>query len=431
MSHFLPERVLRLRAQLLQMLDVNTVSAAQAVRAQTAHGLPRRAQIAIVAGLAGAALVVTLGIAGIDAVRGYFARHAATQQVAPGTFRPTATQLSGLEIDSVKTMTFHSYQITDGNIAIDEDLSTPVFSPYSGRVTRLLAKPGDHVSKDAPLLVIAAGEFVQAQNDLTTAHAQFVLTAANEKRQHALYDAQGAALKDWQQSQLDMATARAALETARNRLRIFGKSDAAIHAMETASASGLVTSETVITAPIAGSVLQRQVGAGQYIQSGAAAPVFIIGDLSRVWLVANVRETDAAAMHVGAPIEVRVPAYPSRIFKATLSYVAPSIDPATHRLQVRADVDNPDGALKPEMFANFSIATGPDVAALAVPQSAIVYDGDTPRVWIARDDGSLELREVHTGQITGNMVEITDGLMATDRVVTGGALFIDRAAEAG
>src|SRR5260370_41035241 len=127
----------------------------------------------------------------------------------------------------------------------------------------------------------------------------------------------------------------------------------------------------VVPAPVRGTSPQRQIGVGQYINSeasGATNPVFTISDLSIVYLIANVREVDAPLMHVGLPLEVHVLAYPGRVFKGKVSYVSPSIDPNTHRLPVRADVENPDGALKLGMFANFSIITWEPFRAPAVPQ---------------------------------------------------------------
>jgi cobalt-zinc-cadmium efflux system membrane fusion protein len=127
-------------------------------------------------------------------------------------------------------------------------------------------------------------------------------------------------------------------------------------------------------------------------------------------------------------VEVHVLAYPGRVFKAKISWVAPSIDSNTHRLSVRADVENPDRALKPGMFANFSIITGEEETAPAVPQSAIVYEGTTARVWVAGDDGTIAARSVRAGRIADGMIEILAGLSEGEKVVTSGALFIDRAA---
>jgi cobalt-zinc-cadmium efflux system membrane fusion protein len=170
---------------------------------------------------------------------------------------------------------------------------------------------------------------------------------------------------------------------------------------------------------------------GQYIvsqSSGGATPAFSIGDLSKVWLLANVRETDAPLVHPGDALEVRVLAYPDRLFRARISYIASSIDPATHRLPVRAEVENPDGALKPEMFAGFSIITGPEAEAPAVPDSAVVYEGSTAHVWVANPkDKTVALRQIRTGRVADGTVQVTEGLRTGELVVTRGSLFIDRA----
>lgn len=362
---------------------------------------------------------------------------------APGTFKPTEEQWKALKIEAVESRSFRPEQVTEGNIALDDDLNTPVFSPYSGRVIRLIAKLGDKVERGAPLFALEATEFVQAANDLITAAsaqktARVQLTQAeiNEKRTHELYLARGGALKDWQQSQTDLAAAQNTLRSSeiafaavRNRLRILGKSDKEIAALETQQTQKLEPA-AVVTAPIAGMVTQRQIGLGQYIPSvtsGASNPVYTIGDLSMVWLIANVREADAGSVRLGQPVEVRVLALPGRVFKAEISWVAPSIDANTHRLPVRANVGNPDGVLKPNMFAIFSIITGEAAIAPAVPQSAIVYEGEMARVWVAGADRTLALREVRVGRTSDGMVEIRAGLSPGEKIVTRGTIFIDRA----
>ena len=154
-----------------------------------------------------------------------------------------------------------------------------------------------------------------------------------------------------------------------------------------------------ILAPIRGMVVDRQIGPGQYAQAGAANPVYTIADLSSVWLVANVREADAARVQRGQSVEVHVLAYPERTFSARVVYVAPTIDPSTHRLTVRAVMDNADGALKPEMFANFVILTSDSQQSPAVPDGAVVYEGDAAHVWVLRADGTLVVAPIRTGRV--------------------------------
>ena len=174
-------------------------------------------------------------------------------------------------------------------------------------------------------------------------------------------------------------------------------------------------------------VVKRNLALGQYITAGAGDPQFLITDPSSLWLVAQVRESDAAKMRLGEPVEVSTPAYPGRAFAAKVTYVAATLDPDSHRLTVRATIANPDGALKPEMFAHFSIVTGEAMTSPGVPESAIVREGDAARVWTAAPDRTLRLRQIKTGVTNRGMVQVLAGLAPGERVVTRGALFIDRA----
>lgn len=392
-----------------------------------ARTLPRKIQLAIIAG-------IVLVVSGAWITSHYMADAPAPQtgqKIPPGTFMPTQSQLASLKIAAVQTMSFRGEQITDGVIAYNDDTTSPVFSPYSGQVTGVIAKLGDVVKKGDPLMTVAASEFVQARSDLITARAQVTLASTNEKRLHELYDLKAAAQKDWQQSQSDLATAQSNLRAAQNRLRILGKSEQEISTIETEGNGAKMLPDALVRAPVSGTVIQRQVGLGQYIQSasaGANNPVYTIGNLTSLWLIANVREADAPLMRVGQPVEVHVLALPERVFKAKIAWVAPAVDSNTHRLPVRAQIDNSDGALKPMMFANFNIVTRDEVSSIGVPQSAVVYEGSEAHVFVANADGTLVVRPIRVGNTSGNMLEVVSGLTAGDRIVTSGALFIDRAA---
>ena len=371
-----------------------------------------------------------------------------TDAPAPdGAFRPTDQQWAGLKIQRISRQSIAPSIDTEGRIALDDDLNTPVFSPYSGRVNRVFARAGDVVAAGSPLFAVQSNELAQAQNDmvsglatLRTAHAQLELATLNEKRQHMLYLGHGAAQRDWQQSLVDLATAKGGLSTAeiavtavRNRLSILGLNRSDILQIETASNLDRESADTIVRAPIAGTITQRQISVGQNIvgsvaSQGTATAVFTIGNLGRVWMVANAPETDASRLHVGDAARVSVAAYPDRSFEARVAYVAPVIDPNSHRLLVRAEVANPDGTLKPDMLAQFEIATGAPSAVLAVPDSAVVYEGADAHVWVANPaDKTLAVRPVTVGAEIHGAVEIRAGLKDGDSIVTSGAVFIDRA----
>ena len=400
--------------------------------------LSTRRQLYLVAGVAAAIAIISVGAAiyprfgspKVDAVD--------VPAAAPGTFRPTKEQWAGMVTKPAERIVFRDEQVTDGKIATNDDVATPVFSPYSGRVTRLIARPGDRVERGAPLFAIEANEVVQSQNDLAVAQGALnkvksVLRLAEmtEKRQHDLYDVKAGALKDWQQAQSDLAGAQAdfrsaeiSLSAVRNRLHILGKTDAEVGHFET---TARMNAEAMVYAPIAGTVISRKVGPGQFLTAGASDPVFIIGDLSKVWLIGNAREADVPKLRVGQPVEVRVLAYPDRVFNARLAYVGSSVDPVTRRLQVRAEVDNADNALKPEMFASFSVVTGSELPGTGVPREAVLYEGTGAHIWVANDDGSIASREIRVGRTRDTMVEALDGVKVGEKVITRGGLFVDQA----
>jgi membrane fusion protein, heavy metal efflux system len=354
-------------------------------------------------------------------------------------FTPTPSEWATLTIEPVKQKTFRAEYVTEGKVAVDEDRSTPVFSPYAGRVTKLLVKPGESVKQGQPLFMIEAADTVQAQNDFITAmtsqnKAKSALELADIqfKRAKDLYEGHAIPLKDYQQAeatqvqaQNDMRSSVTALEAARNKLRILGFTDESTKAFQD---KGSINPEITIYAPISGTVVQRKIGPGQYVSAGASDPVFVIGDLSTVWLTAFVRESDAASVCVGQDIAVNVMALPGRPFTAKINYVAAAIDSNTRRLLVRATIDNKEGLLKPEMFANVTIYSAGDRAAPAVPKQALIYEGDQVRIWVAREDKSVELRQIKIGLVNSDLVEVTSNLKPGEQVVTKGSLFIDRAA---
>src|SRR5256885_12149981 len=246
------------------------------------------------------AMAVTLvalagaGLYGFTKIAGNKAGHSeVSSQSRKGLQRytPSPAEWASLTIQPVTERGFRAEQLTEGKIAIDEDRSTPVFSPYAGRVTKLLARPGDRVVKGQPLFVIEAADNVQAQNDFIAAMAAMNkaksaldLAQLQGTRAKDLFEGKAVPLKDYQQSQAtliqaqnDMRASQTAMEAARNKLRILGLTEIG---RASCREKGRINPETTIFAPIAGTVVQRKIGPGQYVSSGASDPVYVIGDLS-------------------------------------------------------------------------------------------------------------------------------------------------------
>lgn len=358
------------------------------------------------------------------------------------TLTLTPKQWAGVKIREAKNHVFWSVLQTEGKISVNEEQSTPIFSPFAGRVTKLLAQAGDTVTRGQPLFIIEAADMVQAQNDfmgaaaaVNKAKAALAYAEIVKQQNHRLYDSSKAvALRDLQQAEAavdaaknDVRTAEAAFEAARNRLRILGRTDEEINSFLD---TGVISPETPIYAPISGTVVQRRVGPGQYVSytsTGSTDPIYVIGDLSTVWLVAYVREADAVKVRLGQPLEFTVLSLPDEIFRANITYVAALLDPNTRRLLVRALVRNERNLLKPEMFASVKIFTEEGDSTVGVHRDAIVYEGSAPHVWVVRDDNTAQYRKIETGASEGELIQVVKGLSAGERVIAKGGLFLDRA----
>ncbi|WP_294201507.1 efflux RND transporter periplasmic adaptor subunit [uncultured Sphingomonas sp.] len=359
----------------------------------------------------------------------------------PGTLRLSKDQLDAMPTMRVGLGASGDQTMATGAITVDGTRSTPVLMPYAGQVVRVLADAGQVVRQGQPLLLIKTSDFVDARSGLFSARAayqnaqaQLVAAQRNADRQQQIYETAGGALKDYQQAKADLAaaqatarTAAASLGAARDKLAILGKSQGEINRLENVGEVSGIHDITTLHAPISGVIASRDVAAGQYVSQGGDKPVMTITDPSRVWLVAQVAESDAENVRVGDPVEVTTPAVPGRVFHATIDLVGAALDPQTHRLPVRASIPNPDKALKPQMFASFAIHHLNAGEAIRVPAAAVIHEGDTARVWIMRPDGLLVARDVKTGDSANGLVTITSGLKPGEKIVTSGALFVNEA----
>jgi len=395
------------------------------------------------------------GIAAIGAgayAYNHFAGHEAPAVVSParaamamgrmpdGSFRISPTEAKLLKIEPVAARAFRPERVAEGRISFNEERATPVFSPFTGRVVRAVAQPGQEVKAGDVLFEIETTDLTQAANDLlsaldavTKSRTGVELARRNDARQRDLFAAKAAARRDLEQSQADLAnalsdqrTAETTVAAARDRLRVLGRGPDAIAEIER---TRRVNAVVPVVAPLGGTVVFRRIGPNQWLNAGNSDPIYTIADLSQMWLVAGVREMDAPLIRPGQTVQVSVDALPGRTFDARIENVANSLDASTRRLTVRAAVQDPDHLLKPEMFASFRIAVGEANDAVAVPAGALIHRGADTSLWEALEDDRFILRSVRTGLQSDGQVQITAGLQPGARVVTGGALFIDRAAQ--
>jgi cobalt-zinc-cadmium efflux system membrane fusion protein len=340
-----------------------------------------------------------------------------------------------IRIVPVDLFAFHAVKEAVGQIAFNDNQSTLIFSPYSGRVVRLIANPGDRVSRGDPLFEIASPDVVQVQSDYiaavnqnATARRLLEVARRNAERQTDLYQAKAVSQRDYDQAQADQQTAESNVSTTsgqmralQDKLRLMGKTEEFIHQLQT---ERRIDPITAIFSPISGTVTSRKVGPGQYVQPDNTNALYTVADLTTMWLRVNVPETDIRFVKMGQQVQVGVMAYPNESFTARITYIGVSIDPATRRVPVRAEMPNPDFRLKPEMFATARIISAEAMNSPAVPVNAIVRDGAAARVWVQAGPGEFIRRTVQLGIQQDGMVQITEGVKAGERVVSDGAVFL-------
>jgi len=206
----------------------------------------------------------------------------------------------------------------------------------------------------------------------------------------------------------------------RDRLEALGVSKAQIKQV----ASERHASQRVrIYASQDGIVDSLNVREGMYVKP--ATEVLALADLSSVWLLVDVFERQSEWVAPGQPAEARLGYVPGRVWEGKVEFVYPTIDPKTRTLQARLVFDNPDEALKPDMYANVNIYAGPKNDVLSIPREALIKTGDEQRVILDLGEGKFKARKVMAGMESGDFVEITAGLQEGDRVVTSAQFLID------
>jgi cobalt-zinc-cadmium efflux system membrane fusion protein len=351
--------------------------------------------------------------------------------VAPTTVEVELTekQANTLKIAPVGQATFEVQRSAVGNIDFNQNMLVQVFTPNPGRIIATYANVGDRVQKGQLLFTVDSPDLVTAISNLIQAAGVLALQNANLKRLTETLRGGGGAQKDVDQAKSDQQTAEGNLRAARDAARIFGKTE---DEMDQIIRERKADSVLIVRSPITGQVTQRTAAPGLFVQPGNAPAPFTVADTSTMWMLANVVESDAPLFRVGQPIQVRVAAYPDRVFDGAITVVGAQIDPATRRLMVRSEIKDPDNLLRAGMFANFTISISAPIQATAVPTAAIVREGDgSMSVWVTADRKRFEKRTVKIGLQQGGMTQILEGLRPGELVVTEGAVFVSNKALGG
>ena len=302
-----------------------------------------------------------------------------------------------------------------GRLAWDEDHTARVYAPYAGRIERLLVAVGDRVKRGQALAVLSSADIGSAQADLHKAEADLALTRGSVARAKDLVEGGVIARKDLDQAQADLARSSAEASRARARLAQYG----------VAATSGAVTQSLNLSAPLDGLVVDRNSNPGAEVRPDVAGTaLFILSNPATLWASIDVGENQLALLKPGQTIQLSTAAWPDQRFAATVLGLAASVDPASRTVKARARVANPDGKLKAEMFVSAEIAVAGGLPL--VPADAVFLRGETSAVFVPKGAGRFERRMVQVRPAGPKFLQVVAGLAAGDKVVVGGALYLNQ-----
>jgi cobalt-zinc-cadmium efflux system membrane fusion protein len=345
-----------------------------------------------------------------------FSATAATSAV-PQLFTIPEDQMSHVQVVTVQpTRLTRTLRLT-GAVAYNAFKTTPVITQVGGPVSRILVVPGQQVKVGQPMLEVSSPDYSQLLDAYLKAADSFRLADKNYTREQDLYQHHAVAQRDLEQAESDRNQARADLNAAEQGMKILGIKNPSELAKTATSA------QIPVLAPISGEVVERLVSPGQVVQAGQTQ-AFTISDLTTVWVLANVYQSDLAAVRSGDDVVVQTDAYPGT-FHGRISYVSPALDPNTRTLQARIVVDNPGGKLKRDMYCTVTVTAGSISNAIAVPDSSILRDDNNqPFVYVATGANQFGRRDVEIGQSENGQTQILKGISVGERVVGDGSLFL-------
>jgi membrane fusion protein, heavy metal efflux system len=331
-------------------------------------------------------------------------------------------QLSAVKVEPVGERDFPTDKEAVGSIDFDEEMSVQVFTPYAGRIIGLFASVGDDVKKGQTLFTIDSPDLLQAESTLIAAAGVLQMTTRNLARLKELYTTHAVSQRDLDQGTSEQQTAEGNLRAGRDAVRLFGKTNEEIDRI---IAERKADPTLVVPCPIDGRVTARNAAPGLYVQPGSAPAPFTVANVNTMWMLANVVENDSPAFQVGQPLQVRISAFPDRLFDGKITTVGSIVDPNTRRVLVRSEVKNPKHELRAGMFANFVISVGAPVRSPAVALNGVVRQGDgTQTIWVTADRRRFTKRTVEIGQQRDGYRQILQGVQPGELVATDGAIFL-------
>jgi cobalt-zinc-cadmium efflux system membrane fusion protein len=316
---------------------------------------------------------------------------------------------------------------TTGKIQFNEERLVRVNTPLTGRVLDVLTRPGDFVEAGHQLFVIDSPDLGAAKSDYLKAVSDLQRSEKALKLAHDLLEVQGISQKEVREAENDYRKAVAEKERAGSRLVALGVPEAQLNELTNRTDAN---TRILIRAPRGGVIVERNVTPGQVVsfgQSDTPTNLFVIADLSTMWVLADVYEPDVSKVRLGQVISITPPCCPEERVDGKVTYISDSVDPQTRTVKVRAVLPNPKRTLKAEMFVKVALDTGSSTV-LAIPQSAVHVEEGQTFVLVEKTTGSYERRRVKLGADLDGGVEVLEGITVQDRIVSTGSILLKNSA---
>lgn len=297
----------------------------------------------------------------------------------------------------------------NGKIQPDESKLVKVYALVSGKLQSVNVELGDFVHKGQTLAVLKSTEVAGSSNDLSLAESNVAMTKKSLETTKDLYEGKLATEQDYINAKISYNNALAQLSKAK----------------QVASIAGGRNATYMITAPISGYVIEKNITNNSAVRSDNNADLFAVADLSKVWVMANVYEADMSHIHLGDSVIINTLANPDKNYIGRVDKIYNVLDPATRTMQVRISMNNTSGELKPEMFATVKVSARSTGKTLSIPSHAIVMD-DSRNFVIQKNGAKLKVKEINLVKRLEDKAYIT-GLSVGDTVVTSFQVFLYQA----
>jgi cobalt-zinc-cadmium efflux system membrane fusion protein len=369
--------------------------------------------------------VIALATLEVSCQKTQAAQEAAGPTVPPGEVWLTPQQVKDAKIDvqPVAEQDVDDTILTSGRVALEDLRSAHVFSPVTGRVTKITAELGARVKKGDSLAVIESPDIGSAVSDVHKAEADMIAAEHDYKRKKDLFEQKAGSAADLETAEDNWRKAKAEVERARQKSFL----------LRTGNVDSVTQGYTLVS-PIEGEVLMRNINPGIEVQGqyggGTATELFTIGEVDKVWVLGDLYEMDLARVHVGSPAVVTVVTYKDKVFKGEVDWVSGMLDPNTRTAKVRCTFDNPDKLLRPEMYATVQISVD-QTKALAIPRGALLRLGEYKVVFVEVGEGEGRVRfervpvDVDEGE-SSQWLEVKHGLTAGQKIVVSGAILLSQ-----